>query len=156
MISFVAFLAISAQASFTQVRQVGNAVVFELPTRTDSFYVIDSSDSVARDWAESRLVQGTDSTVAITNELAGAAQYFRARVLPTMLSAKPGKSVHFNLALSNAPLGQWSIEGELPEGLSFTSGAFVGTPSAAAAEKHPCGNYTNTVRLTANSQTSSA
>jgi len=72
-----------------------------------------------------------------------------------MLSAKPGKSVHFNLALSNAPLGQWSIEGELPEGLSFTNGVVMGTPSPAAAEKHPTGNYTNRVRLTSNSQSSS-
>ena len=136
-----------AETLLQAVRLPGSSVLLQLPTETDSIYVLDEARGLPSNWTETQIFNGTGATLNITNDLSGSARYFRTRAFPSTLISKPGENLRADFALPNSA-GQWSIEGELPEGVTFSAGTLAGSPSPAAAEKYDDGSYTNLLRLT--------
>lgn len=156
MIWFVSLVAALAQPSLEAPRADRNGFSFGLQTAADSIYVLDQAASLSSAWKEQQILNGTGSPVRVTKGVAANTRFFRVREFPRTLSSKPGSPFVAALGSTNNSTAQWSVDGELPEGLAFADGVFTGTPSVEAPETGSAGTYTNIVRLNADGFVTSA
>lgn len=116
------------------VRHDGGSVIVE---RSEDF----------RSWSEAALLPNLENPSGeAVFPVVRRAQFYRARGMASSLESKAGQSLDVSLALGGGQ-AEWALEGALPEGLTFASGRFSGTPTASAAELGRTGRHTNLLVL---------